>query len=344
LFSKRNVFDVPDLPRELMALVARVPPGKVTTPLWLATALGTAKAAVWVAAYTLDHVHDSQCPCHRVVRAGGLLGGHVTGFVEEKRRRLAAEGVAVADGRVDLAAHGYRPQLDRPPLAPLVRRQAELAAELRDDGGPLAVSTVAAVDASYDRGLAIAAFVLCAWPSGNLLWSTTASMPIRFPYISSLLAFRELPVMLAAVERAQAAGKLGDLLLVDGAGRLHPRAAGIAAHLGLAAEQPTIGVTKRLLYGACAAAPELPGRPALVYADGAVAGFAILPRARTRRPLYVSPGHRSSVELCLRIVPPLLLGHRLPEPLYWADRLSRAEARSARSGLPPAVAAARRAR
>jgi len=321
------VFVLPDLEADLSALLASVPSGKVTTPRALAEALGLPTAAVWVARYTLGHPHCADCACHRVVRAGGVLGGYQAGSHEAKRQRLLAEGVPVVDGRVDLSQYGVRPQLDQPPLAALLSLQHELAERLTEQGAPENIETVGGIDASYAGSLAVAAYVLCAWPAGDVLWTTTVATPITFPYLPTLLTFRELPAMLPALEAARQAGKLPDVLLVDGAGRLHPRAAGIAAHLGVVADLPTIGVTKRLLHGTPDALPTEAGAISLVRVQGEPAGFALQPPGRSSRPVYVSPGHRTTLELALRVAPPLWKNRRLPEPIYWADRLSREEAR-----------------
>jgi deoxyribonuclease V len=329
------VFALPDLEADLSALIASVPAGKVTTPRALAEALGLPTAAVWVARYTLEHPHGADCACHRVLRAGGVLGGYQAGSHETKRQRLLADGVPVVDGRVDLSQYGMRPQLDQPPLIALMKLQHELAGQLSFRGVPENVETVGGIDASYAGSLAVAAYVLCAWPSGEVLWSTTVATPVAFPYLPSLLTFRELPAMLPALEAARGARKLPDVLLVDGAGRLHPRAAGIAAHLGVVSDLPTIGVTKRLLHGTPDALPTEAGAISLVRVQGEPAGFALQPPGRSSRPVYVSPGHRTTLELALRVAPTLWKSRRLPEPIYWADRLSREEARRHSSGRTP---------
>jgi deoxyribonuclease V len=321
------VFVLPDLEADLAALIASVPTGKVTTPRALAEALGLPQAAVWVAKYTLAHPHNADCACHRVVRAGGVLGGYLAGGIEAKQQRLLAEGVPVVDGRVDLSQYGVRPQLDQPPLAALLRLQNELADQLSTQGVTESVETVGGIDASYAGSLAVAVYVLCAWPSGEVLWTTTVTTPVKFPYLPTLLTFRELPAMLPALEAARSAGKLPDVLLVDGAGRLHPRSAGIAAHLGVVADLPTVGVTKRLLHGTPDDLPTELRAISLVRVQGEPAGFALQPPGRSSRPVYVSPGHRTSLELALRVAPPLWKNRRLPEPIYWADRLSREEAK-----------------
>jgi len=126
------------------------------------------------------------------------------------------------------------------------------------------------------------------------------------------------------LEKARAEDKLAEVLLVDGSGILHPRHAGLASHFGVAAGVPTIGVTKKLLWGQVELAGLEPRRPRPVLDGKRLIGAAIRPTDGSRRPIFVSPGHRVSVAYARDVVARLLLGRRLPEPLYWADRLSRA--------------------
>ena len=90
--------DIPDLPLQLRELLEQVPAGRVTTYGDLAEALGDVAAARWVGSYLLDHPHDGDCPCHRVVRRTGELGLFITGDEADKQRRLTADGVPVSDG------------------------------------------------------------------------------------------------------------------------------------------------------------------------------------------------------------------------------------------------------
>ena len=83
----------------------------------------------------------------------------------------------------------------------------------------------------------------------ELVWSAKIRRAIRFPYITSYLTFRELPILLELLGEVRAAGRMAPVLLVDGSGILHPRRFGVASHLGVAADAATIGVTKKLLCG-----------------------------------------------------------------------------------------------
>jgi deoxyribonuclease V len=116
-----------------------------------------------------------------------------------------------------------------------------------------------------------------------------------------------------------------DVWMIDGAGILHPRRMGIARTFGLIVQRPTIGVTKKLLCGRIEDENPDGWRP--IVDDGEIIGAAIPPWPGRRRPLYVSPGYGMSVEDAVRITREMLRGRRLPEPIYWADRLSRAAAR-----------------
>jgi deoxyribonuclease V len=104
---------------------------------------------------------------------------------------------------------------------------------------------------------------------------------------------------------------------------LHPRRAGAASHFGVAADVPTIGVTKKLLCGQVdiEGMQPLEARP-IVFEDR-LAGLAIRPTSGSLRPLFVSPGHRVDLTFAEQAVRQTLLGRRLPEPIYWADRLSK---------------------
>jgi deoxyribonuclease V len=128
------------------------------------------------------------------------------------------------------------------------------------------------------------------------------------------------------LEEARRAKRLAGLVLVDGTGILHPRHAGIASHLGVVVDLPTIGVTKKLLWGKIDIAAMEPQRSYPVTEEDRVIGTAIRPTRASGRPIFISPGHRVGVALADEVVGRLLLGRRLPAPLYWADRLSRQEA------------------
>lgn len=330
--AARDELAVPDLYDALRRLVAQIPPGRVTTYGALAIALGDVAAARWVGYHLLNHQHTGDCACHRVVRAGGHLGGYVTNDPRDKAARLSEEGVPVPDGIVDLAVFGFDTFQSERPLKRLSQLQERLAGRVKLRPLRRPVRYIAGVDASY-RGQredceGVAAYVLWDIDQDEVVWTTTVTRPVRFPYISSYLAFRELPLLLELIDKARRAERMADVLLVDGSGILHPRHAGIATQLGVILGQPTIGVTKKLLCGRVESGrSRKDGHRPVVYGDRLL-GIALRQGQSQRKLLYVSPGHLVDVAACLDVSHLLNKGRRLPEPLYWADRLSRQAARS----------------
>jgi deoxyribonuclease V len=133
-----------------------------------------------------------------------------------------------------------------------------------------------------------------------------------------LLSFREAPIALAALQQVR---HQPDILLVDGHGIAHPRRFGIASHLGVLLDLPTIGCAKSVLVGKAAEPGLSPGESTALLDGDDVIGTAIRTRLRSR-PIYVSPGHRVSVETAAALVMQCLRGYRLPEPTRLADRLA----------------------
>lgn len=316
--------EIPDLAFHLRGLLAQIPVGRVTTCGALAEALGNRIAARWVGHFTLHHPHHGACPCHRVVRAGGQIGPYVDGGPEAKARRLRAEGIVVTRGTLNLERYAFDGFATDRPLERLTRVQEAILRKVRLRPRRRIPKLIGGVDVSYPRtDVGVAAYALVATDTGELVWSTTVRRAIGFPYISTYLAFREMPLMLDLLEGVRSFGRLAEVLLVDGSGILHPRHAGVAAHLGVDASLATIGVTKKLLCGEVELAGMRPQESRPVRHADRLIGVAVRPTAGSRRPIFVSPGHRADVAFAERVVRQMLRGRRLPEPLYWADRFSR---------------------
>jgi deoxyribonuclease V len=315
--------ELPNLELELRQLLAQVPPGRVTTCGLLARALGDVVAARWIGHFLLHHEHAAVCPCHRVVRAGGVLGPYIAGPAA-KRRLLRAEGIKVRGDTLDLEQCGHEQSTSARPLERLRRQQEQWASQVVLRSPRELPPLVAGVDVCYPQpGHGQAAYALIDADSGQLVWHATVRRPVSFPYISSYLTFRELPILLELLDEVRAAGRLASLLLVDGSGILHPRGAGSAACLGVAAGIATIGVTKKLLCGQVEIAGMVPLESRPVRMGDRLLGVALRPTAGSRRPIFISPGHGVNLPFAEQAVRCLLRGRRLPEPIYWADRLSR---------------------
>ena len=148
--------------------------------------------------------------------------------------------------------------------------------------------------------------------------SEIVRIPTRMPYVPGLLSFRELPALLQALERLPHAP---DLAFVDGHGIAHPRRLGIAAHFGVVTGLPSIGVAKNVLCGRHDPLGALAGEHVPLLHRGEQIGWALRSKVRCNA-LFVSPGHRVSMQGALDAVLRTLRGYRLPEPTRLADRLA----------------------
>lgn len=210
--------------------------------------------------------------------------------------------------------------------------QRELAGRVRLRPGPKRVRYVAGVDTGFaDHGrLARAAVVVVSFPELTALETQIALEPTPFPYIPGLLSFRELPAVLHALEKLTI---LPELILCDGQGIAHPRRLGIAAHLGVVTDLPTIGVGKSRLIGD----HREPGREKGCVAPLMDARQRIGTVVRTRSavsPLYVSPGHHTDHDSAIEWTLACTTSYRLPEPIRMADRVASARPGAAQKGSP----------
>jgi deoxyribonuclease V len=256
------------------------------------------------------------------------LGGFADMTAGAKARRLLNEGVEVLADRVDLNRTVFDQFTGDRPLLALHGLQDRLHTELQI-GAPLAKPRfVAGVDVSYRGEMGSAALALYDLASHTIVRTVETSQIVRFPYITSYLAFRELPALLSVIESATQLGIEFDTLIVDGSGILHPRRCGIASMLGLACQIPSIGVTKKLLIGRIDKSEGTPRQPVIITVDGTNLGAALWARSTSTKRLFVSPGYHMDVTTAVAVVRQCLSGHRLPEPLYWADKRSRQAART----------------
>ncbi len=178
------------------------------------------------------------------------------------------------------------------------------------------IRLVAGVDISARNasGVARGAVVVLNYPELKLIESQTAEKDVEFPYVPGLLSFRESPVILAACEKLT---HIPDLILVDGQGIAHPRRLGLASHLGVLWDKPTIGCAKSRLCGEHNPVGTEEGRVSDLL-DGEETIGAVLRTRRNSKPLYVSIGHKLSLETSIRWVLRCCRGHRLPEPIRLA--------------------------
>ncbi|KPK90821.1 MAG: endonuclease V [Deltaproteobacteria bacterium SM23_61] len=200
-----------------------------------------------------------------------------------------------------------------------VRIQEKLRKRLRLRTSKAPFKTVAAADASYSRTdeKLFAAFLIFSYPDLTLLETAAARGRSSFPYIPGLLSFREAPILLKAFSKLE---RHPDVILIDGQGIAHPRSMGIATHLGILLNLPSIGCAKSRLYGK-EAEPGLEQGSFVPLLEGEQT-LGMIVRTRTGvKPVYVSPGHRMDMEGSVKMVLSLCRGYRIPEPLRQAHIL-----------------------
>lgn len=173
------------------------------------------------------------------------------------------------------------------------------------------LSLVAGVDVSVKDEISRAAIVVLTFPQLHVVESVTAEVPTPFPYIPGLLSFREGGVILEAHQKLQ---KQPDVYIFDGQGIMHPRRLGIASHIGLWWDAPTVGCGKTRLIGSHQELPKERGAYAPMMDRREVVGAAL--RSRTSvAPVYISVGHRATLDSAIELIMRCTLRYRLPEPI-----------------------------
>jgi deoxyribonuclease V len=226
--------------------------------------------------------------------------------------------------------------------AEALAQQAALRARVELPGPPLRARTAAGLDVSYDgeTGRAVAAAVVLDVATLEVVEAATAAGAVTFPYVPGLLAFRELPVLVEALERLTVTP---DVLVCDGYGIAHPRRFGLACHVGVLTGLPSFGVAKTAFVLA-ESDPSADGRSGGPRARAADAGQAtpgprrgdwtpltdgadtlgrVLRTQAGVKPVFVSVGHRIDLDTATALTLALAPRYRLPETTRHADHLSR---------------------
>lgn len=199
--------------------------------------------------------------------------------------------------------------------------QDAMRAKLRIENDFTSLDVVAGVDVGYDvqQNLAHASIVTMTLATLTPIEQVQSFVPAEFPYIPGLLSFREIPAILAAFANLK---QPPDLLMVDGQGIAHPRRMGIAAHLGVLLDMPSIGVAKSRLTGRFIMPDEAKGSMSPLMAGKERIGTVLRSRDKVS-PLFISPGHRVDMETSVAITLQCITRYRLPEPTRLADKLSK---------------------
>jgi len=198
------------------------------------------------------------------------------------------------------------------------RLQMKLAAHVIRRNRLGMVKTVAGIDVGIKGDMACAAVVVLNFPGLDIAAQATATRRVTCPYIPGLLSFREGPVILDALDRLD---RKPDLLIFDGQGIAHPRRLGIASHIGLLSDLPSIGCAKSRLCGQYQEPGVDRGSHVLLMDHGETIGAIV--RTRTGvKPVFVSIGHRVDLKTSIDVVLGCCKGYRLPETTRQAHRLA----------------------
>ena len=177
---------------------------------------------------------------------------------------------------------------------------------------PGKIRTIAGTDISYTKrsGLLFAAAVVLDYPSMTVIEEASAVEEVHFPYIPGLLSFREGPPLIAAFEKLK---RRPDVVMLDGQGIAHPRGLGLASHMGLFLDIPTIGCAKTRLVGLFDEPPLEAGSMSELLYEGMVVGVALRTK-RNVKPVFVSQGHKVGLATAVSLVLSSARGYRIPEP------------------------------
>lgn len=200
-----------------------------------------------------------------------------------------------------------------------IQIQKNLRSQLDLTKSPGAIGRVAGTDVSFSRksGRIWAGVVVFSYPDLTRIEEQWIKDRVNFPYIPGLLSFREIPVLLKALARLKTDPHL---ILCDGQGIAHPRGLGLASHLGLLVDRPTIGCAKSRLVGEFSEVGQKRGSYASLWYKERVVGAVVRTRRRVR-PLFISPGNRIGVNDSVKIVLECCLKYRMPEPTRQAHLL-----------------------
>jgi deoxyribonuclease V len=300
-------------------LLKQIPDGKVSTYGAVARALGDSLAARAVGRMMNQNQDPDEVPCYKIVHSDGRLGGFGRG-IDDKIRRLKEDNIMVEKGRIE---NFHRVLFDNfstnYPLKELRQEQIKLREKvtIKDDFSD--IQTVAGIDVAYPKDEfkdACVACVIMDYHSNQMVEQTTSFGTTYFPYIPSYLFYRESPLVKTLVNEMN---HTPSIYIIDGNGILHPFGFGLASHIGITLDIPTIGVAKRLLCGRL--------ENHVVKIDDNAVGYAVYTSNRAKNPIYVSSGHKVSPSTSMEIVKQVSR-YKIPEPLRQAHLLANQTLRS----------------
>jgi deoxyribonuclease V len=301
------------------ALVSQIPKGKVSTYGELAKALGDIRASRTVGQMLAANPRPVIVPCHRVVMTDGNIGGYSgSGGINKKIELLRSEGVSIKRNHViDFQRFLYTNFETDLPLKKLAGEQRKLGKKVLLMDGFSNIETVAGIDVAYTEDTAYGACVVYDYHNKNFVEEVIVKAKVEFPYIPTFLGYRELPVIEKLIKKLKVTPTI---FMIDGNGILHPLKFGIASHVGVKMNVPTIGVAKTLLLGKVMKNLIYIGNCSEIIYNNEVLGYA-LKSSQKGNPIYVSPGHKISFKTALGVVK-CFCKYKVPEPIRSAHLLA----------------------
>lgn len=202
------------------------------------------------------------------------------------------------------------------------RIQERLAPKVEESTLPDPVRTVAGIDVSIRDDTAQAAVTVLSLPDLDLVDQATHRCEVPFPYIPGLLSFRETPPVLPALEQLSVRP---DVVMTDSHGRAHPRRFGFACHLGVLLNRPTLGVAKSILTGTPDDTLDSEKGARVPLVDDRETVGAVLRTRTDVNPVYVSVGHRITLDEAVDLALDCSPRYKIPEPTRQAHKLSRSD-------------------
>ena len=191
-------------------------------------------------------------------------------------------------------------------LKKLEKEQIKLAKKVVTKDSFKNINYIGSCDQAFKKDIVFSVILIFDYGSLTILEKKDAKLKAKIPYIPGYLSFREASSIIHAYKKLKIRP---DILLVDANGILHPRRIGMASHIGVLLDVPTIGVAKSLLCG------KIKGNK--VFVNNEVRAFQLFTKKKCN-PIYVSPGHKISLRTSVKIVKKLVKDHKLPEPLRLA--------------------------
>jgi len=287
-------------------LVRQIPDGNVSSYGAIAEALGDKIAARAVGRMMNQNPDADQMPCYKIVHSDGRVGGFGLG-VKNKIKRLNNVDIEVKKKKImNFDSVFFKDFRSEFPLKKLRDEQIKLSKKISLEENFKKIDTVAGIDVAYPNNEfkpAVGACVVMDYKTKRIIEKKTISWETNFPYISTYLFYREFPIIRELINILRSEPTV---FIFDGNGILHPYGIGLASQAGINLNKPSIGVAKRLLYG------KIKGKN--VYIDSIKKGFTFFSSKKIKRPIFVSPGYKTSFQTTYNVVKKLSK-YKIPEPL-----------------------------